>query len=129
MKDLNRTSKSNSNNNNLATFLFSSFLFLNTILHLSVITILIPGTRISYQFTDSGRSIGTDETVYGVMALKIAALEEFSTYCWKAQYASELVSYITAVIFHFLYLPVNLKGLGHLCYCPITLNCYLILKV
>lgn len=42
------------------------------------------------------------QAVFGMMAQKIEALEEFPLYCWEAHYAGAPVAYLGAVIFHFL---------------------------
>lgn len=52
--------------------------------------------------TPYGMTGDADEAVFGLMAQKIGALEEFPYYCWQAHYASALVSYVGAVLFHFL---------------------------
>jgi hypothetical protein len=68
-------------------------------IHLTVIIFLTLATRIVYLTTEQGRILDSDESVFGLMALKIAALKEFPLYCWEAQYAGTLVSYIGAVLF------------------------------
>ena len=58
-------------------------------------------TRTIFIFSPAGLSGDADEAVFGLMAQKIKALEEFPIYCWEAQYAGAVVSYMAAIIFYF----------------------------
>jgi hypothetical protein len=67
-----------------------------------------------------------DEAVFGLMAQRIGALEEFPLYCWQAHYASALVSYIGAAIFHFLdagFVQLRLAMLPFAVMTPVILYC------
>jgi hypothetical protein len=55
--------------------------------------------RLLYLMTPVGRTGTADEAVFGMMAERIMALEEFPIYCWGAHYAGAPVSYVAAVIF------------------------------
>jgi 4-amino-4-deoxy-L-arabinose transferase-like glycosyltransferase len=51
-----------------------------------------------------------DEAVFGLMALHISRLKEFPVYCWEAQYAGALISYVAALIYKILGVsPFSLK--------------------
>jgi hypothetical protein len=73
----------------------------NTRIHVGLIIALAVITRALYLNSPAGRIGYGDEAVFGMMAQKIAALKEFPLFCWKAEYAGALVSYIAAVIFQF----------------------------
>lgn len=70
-------------------------------IHLLIITALFFITRVIFLLTPAGRLGDADQAIFGMMAQKIASLEEFPIYCWEAHYAGAPVSYIAAVIFHF----------------------------
>ncbi len=71
----------------------------NTAFHLSLLVAVSLATRILYLISPAGRSLSPDEAVFGLMALKIMALEEFPIYCWQAHYAGAPVSYAAALLF------------------------------
>ena len=72
--------------------------------------------------TRLGGYIEGDEAVVGIMALKIAAGEEFPLLMWEAHYGGTLTSYLGAVLFRLLdpsplalraaTLPIGLIGIG-----------------
>ena len=70
-------------------------------LHFCIITTLFLITRILFLQTPTGRLGDADQAVFGMMAQKIAALEEFPLYCWETHYAGAPVAYLGAFIFHF----------------------------
>jgi hypothetical protein len=67
--------------------------------HLVCIFLLFVAARITYLLLPVGRAGDADEAVFGLMALKIAALKEFPAFCWKAEYAGTPVSYLAAILF------------------------------
>jgi hypothetical protein len=67
--------------------------------HLVCLILLFIAARITYLLLPAGQAGDADEAVFGLMALKIAALEEFPVFCWKAEYAGAPVSYIAAIFF------------------------------
>jgi hypothetical protein len=69
--------------------------------HLLLIIILFLMSRTLFLQTPAGQLGDADQAVFGMMAEKIAALEEFPIYCWEAHYAGAPVAYLAAVIFHF----------------------------
>lgn len=69
--------------------------------HIFTITLLFLTTRILFLFTPAGRLGDADQAVFGMMAQRIASLDEFPLFCWEAHYAGAFVSYIAAVIFYF----------------------------
>ena len=69
--------------------------------HLIFIVILFLMSRIIFLYSPEGKFGDADQAVFGMMAQKIAALEEFPLYCWEAHYAGAPVAYLAAVIFHF----------------------------
>jgi len=70
-------------------------------IHVLIITLLFLVTRILFLYTTAGRGGDADEAVFGMMAQKIAALDEFPLVCWEAHYAGAFVSYMAAIIFYF----------------------------
>jgi 4-amino-4-deoxy-L-arabinose transferase-like glycosyltransferase len=70
-------------------------------IHLFIITVLFLMTRCLFLLTPAGRFGDADQAVFGMMAQKIASLEEYPIYCWEAHYAGAPVAYIAAMIFHF----------------------------
>ena len=58
-------------------------------------------TRILFLFTPAGQFGDADQAVFGMMAQKIAVLEEYPIFCWEAHYAGAPVAYLGAIIFHF----------------------------
>ena len=69
--------------------------------HILIITGLVLVTRVGFFCSPAGRIGDADEAVFGMMAQAIGSMKEFPLYCWEAQYAGTLVSYIAALIFHF----------------------------
>ena len=67
--------------------------------HIAGIALLFIAARTVYLLLPAGRAGGADEAVFGLMALKIAALKEFPVFCWKAEYAGAPVSYVAALVF------------------------------
>jgi hypothetical protein len=65
-------------------------------LHLGIIICLTLITRLAYLCSPAGQIGDADEAVFGLMAIKIAAFEEFPIYCWGAQYAGAVISYAAA---------------------------------
>ncbi len=74
---------------------------LNLKSHLIIITALFLITRILYLFTPAGSIGDADQAVFGMMAQKITAFEEFPFVYWENQYAGAAGAYIAAMIFHF----------------------------
>lgn len=72
-----------------------------TELHILLLSVFLLCTRLAYLDSPAGRIGDADEAVFGIMAQKIQAFEEFPIYCWGAHYAGAPVSYIAAIIFHF----------------------------
>lgn len=70
-------------------------------LHILIITLLFLVTRILFLYTPAGRGGDADQAVFGMMAQRIAALDEFPLVCWENHYAGAFVSYIAAIIFYF----------------------------
>ena len=82
--------------------------------------------RCLYLATPYGITGDADEAVFGLMAQRIGALEEFPYYCWQAHYASALVSYIGAALFFFLgagFVPLRLAMLPFAVITPVILYC------
>ena len=73
----------------------------NTRFHILLIIFVVLTTRILYLLSPTGQIGDADEAVFGMMAQKIQALEEFPIYCWGAHYAGAPVSDIAAAIFYF----------------------------
>jgi len=69
-------------------------------LHVIIIAVLFLVTRVLFLYTPAGQLGDADQAIFGMMAQKIASLEEFPIYCWEAHYAGTPVSYIAAIIFH-----------------------------
>lgn len=67
--------------------------------YLLAVTALTLLARLLYLATAAGRIGSSDEAVFGMMAERIMALEEFPIYLWGAHYAGAPVSYVAAVIF------------------------------
>ncbi len=80
---------------------FADKIFTVTRLHLFIIAVLFLVTRVFFLLTPAGQLGDADQAVFGMMAQKIAALEEFPIYCWEAHYGGAPVSYISALFFHF----------------------------
>lgn len=70
-------------------------------LHVIIIAVLFLMTRILFLFKPAGQLGDADQAVFGMMAQRIASLEEFPIFCWEAHYAGAPVAYIAAMIFHF----------------------------
>lgn len=70
-------------------------------IHLFIITVLFLMTRCLFLLTPAGRFGDADQAVFGMMAQKIALLEEYPIFAWEAHYAGAPVAYIAAIIFHF----------------------------
>jgi 4-amino-4-deoxy-L-arabinose transferase-like glycosyltransferase len=82
-------------------------------LHLSFIILAFVVTRLAFLLSPSGQTVDCDEAVFGLMAQKIEALEDFPIYMWNNHYAGAAISYLSAVIFHFFDSgPVQLRLAG-----------------
>ena len=71
----------------------------STVYHLILLAALFFLTRIFFLFSPAGQLGDADQAVFGMMAQKIAVLEEFPIFCWEAHYAGAPVAYIAAIIF------------------------------
>jgi hypothetical protein len=69
--------------------------------HLFVISFLFFLTRYIFLLTPAGQLGDADQAVMGMMAQKIASLEEFPLIYWENHYAGAPAAYFAAVIFHF----------------------------
>jgi len=69
-------------------------------IHIVLILSLVILSRFLYLLSPVGHNISADEAVFGLMAQKIEALEEFPIYMWENHYAGAVVSYIAAFLFH-----------------------------
>jgi 4-amino-4-deoxy-L-arabinose transferase-like glycosyltransferase len=69
------------------------------VFHLWIIFILVILTRILFLFSPVGQSIDADEAIFGLMAQKIAALEDFPIFFWEAHYGGTVISYLAAPFF------------------------------
>lgn len=69
--------------------------------HLIFIVILFLMSRTIFLYSPAGRFGDADQAAFGMMAQKIAALEEFPLFFWENHYAGAPVAYLAAVIFHF----------------------------
>lgn len=72
-----------------------------TALHIGILLLSAGVTRIAYILSPIGQTGGADEAVFGLMAQKILEFQDFPIYCWEANYAGALVSYVAAAIFAF----------------------------
>lgn len=57
-------------------------------------------TRVIFLFTPAGSLGDADQAVFGMMAQKIVALEEFPLVYWENHYAGAPAAYLSAMIFH-----------------------------
>jgi 4-amino-4-deoxy-L-arabinose transferase-like glycosyltransferase len=67
--------------------------------HLVLIGVLFLATRLLFVLSPAGRMGDADQAIFGMMAQKIAMLEEFPIYAWEAHYAGAPVCYVAAAIF------------------------------
>lgn len=69
--------------------------------HVLIITVLFLMTRCLLLLTPAGQFGDADQAIIGMMAQKIASLDEFPLIYWEAHYAGAPSAYIAAIIFHF----------------------------
>jgi len=77
-----------------------NFLKENASFHILIICSLVLVTRIIFLLSPLGHTIDSDEAIFGLMALKIEAMEEFPIYVWEAHYSGTFIAYVAALLFH-----------------------------